>query len=298
MITTEKIEKKVSRLEALKRLTLEKYLDEIEDLNSDILLYDVMFHHLVEGDFFEDYEFSSLEGTSKDEKKEIIEKVKKYSDLCFYDGQVDYWSDSIETVKNMDYEFISSELLDNYEFLIGLCKDSDEEVLEKLEKLKEEDGFNESSVIEYLRNNFKNDEVLAKTILNMSSRNSLFKVFSDKEKAILLKYPEGVLYFYDNDSIKMTSALYLALEICNRMGEDVSIRDREDVERAILDVTEKLRDADVVDFEEVVTDMSDDYLDNLDTFSRNGTDSMIVLSDDGTLSKKVWNKDKDKNRIK
>ena len=293
MISNEKVKKNSKRLETLKKLTLEKYLDEIDDLNSEILLYDVMFHHLVKGDFADDYEFSALGGVKKEEKKEVMNLVKKYDDLCFYNGSVDFWSDSTETANISDYDFISYNLLDNYEFLMNLAKDGGEDVLDDLEKLKSVEGFNDSSVIEYLRNTFNNDEILFKTVLNMSSKQSLFKVFTDEQKALLLKYPEGVLYFYDKDAIRLVSPLFLAVEACNRMGQEVSIQDREDIERAALDVTQKLRDADIVEFGEVISDMSDDYIDNIeDHMALNGRlKSLPVLSDDGSISKKIWKKE-------
>ena len=101
------------------------------------------------------------------------------------------------------------------------------------------------------------------------------------------------MYFYDKDAIRLVSPLFLAVEACNRMGQEVSIQDREDIERAALDVTQKLRDADIVEFGEVISDMSDDYIDNIeDHMALNGRlKSLPVLSDDGSISKKIWKKE-------
>ena len=290
MVTNEEVKRNNERLESLRKLTLEKYLDEVEDLNNDMLLYDVMFHHLTNGDFASDYEFSVLKGSSKEEKKDIMKLMNNYGNLCFYAGSADNWSDSIETIRNADYELISARLLDNYEFLMSLAKYGDEEALEELSKLKNVEGCDESSVVEFLRNTFCNDEVLFKTVLNMSSKNSLFKVFTDEQKATLLKYPEGALYFYDNSSIKTISPLFLAMEICNRMGEKVSIQDREDIERVCLDVTSKLREISNDDFDAIVMDMSDDYVtENVsDLLYRGSSSSLPVMNDDGSFSKEIW----------
>lgn len=291
MITTEKVKKTNERLEALKKLTLEKYLDEIDDLNSDMLLDDVMFHHLVNNDFADDYQFPCLEGISKDEKKKAMELVDDYKHLCFYEGSEDYWFDSIETIKNSDYDLIAGKLLDNYEFLISLALEGDKELFENLDKLKDVDGYRETSVIEYLRNTFSNDELLCKILLNMSSKNSLFKVFTDGEKASLLKYPEGTLYLYDSDSIKIVSPLYLACEICNNLDYDYNLND-EDIEEVALDVTKKLRDVDDEDFKEVVSSMSDNYLDDFSIDLMDNRASLPILNDDGSFSKRVWTKEK------
>ncbi len=295
MVTNETVKKNSERLETLRKLTLEKYLDEIEDLNNEMLLYDIMFHHLVVGDFSSDYEFPILSGSSKEEKKEILELMKKYGGLCFYNESADNWIDSIEALRTVDYELISARILDNYEFLMFVAKFGDEIALEELAKLKTIEGYNDSSVIEFLRNTFCNDEVLFKILLNMSSKNSLFKVFTDEQKGTLLKYPEGVLYFYDNNSIKMVSPLFLAMEICNRQGDNVSIQDREDIERVCLDVTSKLREISRDDFSEVIMDLSDNYVTkNIpDLLYKGSLSSLPVVNDDGSFSKKVWNVEED-----
>ncbi len=295
MVTKEEVKKNNERLEALRKLTLEKYLDEIEDLNNEMLLYDVMFHHLANGDFASDYEFPILKESNKEEKKEVMELMSKYGNLCFYNESADNWSDSVETIRNADYELISAKILDNYEFLMYVAKYGDEIALEELAKLKDLDGYDESSVVEFLRNTFCNDEVLFKLILNMSSKNSLFKVFTDEQKGTLLKYPEGVLYFYDTNAIKIVSPLFLAMEICNREKDNVSIKDREDVERVCLDVTSKLREISRDDFSEIVMNLSDDYVtENVsDLLYKGSSSSLPVVNDDGTFSRKVWNKEED-----
>ncbi len=302
MITKEQVKKMVERLEALKKLTLEKYLDEIDDLNSDILLYDVMFQHLVKHDFDGDYEFSCLEGLEKREKDEIKELTDKYQGLCFYDGKVDYWSDSTEITmgrKNYkevtdkkdfnDYELTAGRLLDNYEFLITLAKEGGEEVLEKLTSLEDKEGFNESSVIEYLRNTYPNDNLLVRILCEMSSSNSLFKVFTDGQKEAMLRYPEGVLYSYGKEKIVVSSPLPLAVKICNYLGDNITLENTKDgISSCALEVTEKLREINNEDFLEIISEMSDNYTeDPKNNFMYLGSYSNLPIEEEGYKEEKT-----------
>ncbi len=294
MITTEKVKKATERLETLKKLTLEKYLDEIDDLNSDILIYDVMFHHLVKSDFDEEYEFSALKNADNNEKKEVKSFLPKYMHLCFYDGSVDYWSDSTEIKQNSDYDLVAAKVLDNYDFLITLALDGGEEALEELDKLKDKEYYVDSSVVEYLRNTFFNDDVLIKTILNMTAKNNLFKVFTDEQKEVLFRYPEGVLYFYDNESVKLVNPLFLAKELCSR--NDVILDGN--MEKVALNVTEQLRQISKEEFDSLVFDLSDDYLSNMaNTMYRGSFSDLPVVNDDGSYSDKIWLKEKNDKKI-
>ena len=66
--------------------------------------------------------------------------------------------------------------------------------LKSMMKFKDLEGYKESSVIEYLRNKFGNDELLQRVIWKMFSREDLYNLFTDKQKALLLSRPEGVVY--------------------------------------------------------------------------------------------------------
>lgn len=217
------IKKSVLRLQKLKDSTLMKYLAEI-DLDSEIDLYDTMITHFCKGDLDDEFLISStvLDGVSLEEKRMIMALARKYQGLCFLDENPDNWLDSVENILIYDYDFVAFRIFENYELLLRLTKSGNSAVLEQLDKFKKYDGFDNSSVIEYLKNNFLNDKVLEDVIINMSS-NKDFDVFDDQQKAVLLSYPKNVLYTDFENEYVLTEPLVLANKICTSIvGEDLS----------------------------------------------------------------------------
>lgn len=259
MIITEKdVKESTKRLEDLKQAILVNYLDEI-NLDDNKSLYDEMMHHLVNGDLDDEFSSSVYDGMEIDDKKELQDLVRKYISLCFYDGDVSNWVDSIEHVP-LDYDFIALKLLDNYNFLLEIARDGGEKALKELKKFQKCEGYHESSVIDYLRNTFLSDAILRKVILSMSKKDSLYKVFTDNQRASLCRFPEGTLYTFDweNRKVRFSSPLVLALNINKRIsGEEFEdIQDKPDLLFETLLVS--LRKTN--EFDDAVLDMNAEYI--------------------------------------
>lgn len=218
------IKKSVLRLQKLKDSTLVKYLAEI-DLDSEIDLYDNMISHFCKGDLDDEFLVSSnvLDDVSLEEKRMIMALARKYQGLCFLKENPDNWLDSVENILVYDYDFVAFRIFENYELLLELTKIGNSDVLEQLNKFKNFSGFDNYSVIEYLRNNFSNDKILEDVIINMAS-NDKFNIFDDQQKSILLSYPKDVLYTSFEDEYVLTDPLVLANRICTFIvGENFSV---------------------------------------------------------------------------
>lgn len=258
IITKKNIKESTKRLEDLKQATLVNYLDDI-NLDDDRSLYDEMMHHFVEGDLDDEFSSSIFDDMEMDDKKSLQDLARKYMSLCFYDGDVENWSDSVETIP-LDYDLISLKLFDNYNFLLMIARDGGEAALKELKKFQKCAGYHENAVIDYLRNTFLSDTILRKVILDMTKKDSLYKVFTAEQRASLCRFPEGTLYSFnwDDERIKFSSPLALALEINKRItGEEFEdIQDKPDLLFEALAVS--LRKVD--EFDETVLDMNADYM--------------------------------------
>lgn len=251
----ENVKKMIERMGLVKQEILKRYLDEI-DLDSDIDIYDKIFEHLGDGDLDSVGEFESIKYLGEEEKEETIKKANKNIGLCYYEDSNENWLDSTEARIN-DAEFVAGRLLDNYNFLLKMAKEMNEEELKRLSFLQKEDGYNESSVIEYLRNSFNNDEVLREVLLDMM-RNKKYEVFTPLEKAQLLKYPQGTLYLLGDDGITLSEPVSLAEEISRRAGYEVKNDDDKESK-----LKENLMEAED-DFFDIVVDMNDSFYTNSD----------------------------------
>ena len=105
----------VRRLEDLKQETILNYLDEV-NLDHAMELYDCMINHLFKGDLDNAFDSKYLIGVDQEEAIEVFQLARRYKDLCFYMGDVEYWADSIEGVYLSDIDLVSMKLLDNYDF--------------------------------------------------------------------------------------------------------------------------------------------------------------------------------------
>lgn len=212
----EKREIRRARLEALKQATIINYGAEI-NYDGGLDLYETMVEHVFNGDL--DDMFIVSEDVLN--REETLKLARKYSSLCFYQGNIDYWLDSVEGISLMDPELVSLKILDNYDFLIRLAQNG-EEPLKQLVNFKNTDFLGDKIIIDYLRTSFATDEILIDTIKSMSDKFGDYKEFSDEQKALLCMYPEGVLYRenekgeYENiPSKKILSAIKI-----NLLGED------------------------------------------------------------------------------
>ncbi len=262
IVTKKNVKEATKRLEDLKQATLINYLDDI-NLDDDKSLYDEMMYHFVEGDLDDEFSSSVFVDMEIDDKKELQDLARKYISLCFYDGDVNNWSDSVEVIPK-DYELVSLRLFDNYNFLLEIARDGGEKALQELEKFQSCEGYHENAVIDYLRNTFLSDAILRKIILDLSNKDSVYKVFTEEQRASLCRFPEGTLYFFDldNEVVKFSTPLMLALEINKRItGEEFeAVSDKPDLLFEKLAMS--LRKA--TEFDDVILDMNADYMMRID----------------------------------
>ena len=198
------MEKDVSkeRLGVLLDATLLRYCETINlvDITS---VCDAMFKHLVHGDLDREFSSPKLAKVNREEWEKAFQLARKYAYLCFYDGKVDCWEDSIDGYNpGMFSEIIAEQILDNYNFLVELAYEKGEKAIAELINFSNRDIV-ESSTVDYARNVFKNDQALKAVLDNVSREDSIYKDLLPNDKAILYKYPKGVLYTeYDVEDTK------------------------------------------------------------------------------------------------
>ena len=94
------------------------------------------------------------------------------------------------------------------------------------------------SCVEDIRRNFVTDDLLFIIFDSLSSENSLFDVFTKNEKNTLLEYPEGTLYFYGKEDIKITNPIVLAMELYYRInGKSYDVSSRDDIVKTSANLT-------------------------------------------------------------
>ena len=255
------IDEGINRLEKLKQETILRYTDEI-DFDQDLSLYDVMINHFVNGDLDDVFDTSVTKGMSDTERKDLFDLTREFVGLCFSNGDVDYWLDSLENTPIFDYSLIAYSIFNSFDFLLGLAKDGGRDVLELLVSLRASEDLRDTALVNYLKNTFVDDKVLSSVLLDMSKKNSFYNIFTDEQKGILLNYPEGTLYAYGEDDIKITYPLVLGIEIYNNVNDDDPITEinESDLEPLILTLSEFFRDGEVDFYEEALT-LVDKYRD-------------------------------------
>lgn len=255
------IDEGINRLEKLKQETILRYTDEI-DFDQDLSLYDVMINHFVNGDLDDVFDTSVTKGMSDTERKDLFDLTREFVGLCFSNGDVDYWLDSLENTPIFDYSLIAYSIFNSFGFLLGLAKDGGRDVLELLVSLRASEDLRDTALVNYLKNTFVDDKVLSSVLLDMSKKNSFYNIFTDEQKGILLNYPEGTLYAYGEDDIKITYPLVLGIEIYNNVNDDDPITEinESDLEPLILTLSEFFRDGEVDFYEEALT-LVDKYRD-------------------------------------
>lgn len=249
IVNKKNMEKAIKQLEALKQEVIVNHLEDI-DMDDQKALYDEIVSNLVVGNL-DDY---FLDEVSEDEKEDILSLVHKNIHLCFYDGDSENWMDSVDD-SSRDMEMLMIEFLDNYNFLISLAKDGGANCLELLSNFQKSGCFNQSATIDYLRDSFVSDSIFYKIILEMSKDNGLYSAFTDEQKAILCKYPEGTLYRFDaeNNEVKLNSPKNLAISIIRSDMMESASNDLEFEDLFPLLKRVKM-------FEDIVVDMNVDYL--------------------------------------
>ncbi len=220
MSANERIFESNKRFEDLKNATLLKYLDNIDLDEESMDLCDKIIYYFCNGELDNEFYSSSLFGMSDEERKNILKLVHEYIDLCFYDGNSEYWIDSVEGIPLKDAQFICLKILDNINFLVRIALSGGRNSLEFLRIFSDKEYYSDSSVIEYLRNSFRYDDVLENIILEMSKENSSYSVFDEEQKAVLCSSPQGVLFFEEDEEVKYSNPSLLATRINNILDGD------------------------------------------------------------------------------
>ena len=213
--------------------------------------------------------------------------MNQYKDIMFYEGDASCWRKSSE--KHIeDYTMIATDVLDNYDFVIELAKVGGVNALNLLRDMKDCDGYSEYSVVERLRNTFGNDELLQKVLLEMSKDNNLYNIFTTEEKAELLDYPLGTLYFYkDEKTAVISNPIQLAIELYNRdISNRIELTD-DNAQEIVESLTEYLRDNDFY-FSNTVDDLFFEYEKNNPIYYVSMIDN-IEVDKSGKKTKEMFN---------
>ena len=255
MKNIEDIQYNLKRLEDMKQVTILNYLSQI-DLDDNMHLYDTMIHLLVEGKLDDVFSSSVFQNMNMEEKKKLQMLARKYVSLCFFEGNPDYWTDSIEGISLRDYDFICMKIFDNYNYLLEIARDSGESVLEQMKRIQNTDIFSGKVMIDFLRNAFDDDQLLKESLNDICSKEGAYYELTDKEKAVLLFYPDGVLYTNNSQGEKEKQSVSKLKEyILERIS---SKRDLTSV--SFSELADMLGE---YNFEEIISDIYLDYLSNI-----------------------------------
>lgn len=230
------------RLGVLLDTTILSYFETMS-LVEDTAVFDEMFKHLLNGNLDSVFISPKLDNVPFEEREKAFDIARINAGLCFYKENPDYWTESVEGYNPNDpLELISEEVLDNYNFLVELAHEKGEDAVSELHIFDDIDI--DSSIIDYLRNVFDNDQVLKNTLDSTSKGDGIYKDLTPEEKRVLYTYPEGVLYSdeesisdmllnriadycNDNDINKMNSisevADYLGNDLYSRVIRDIHL---------------------------------------------------------------------------
>ncbi|MBR6949352.1 MAG: hypothetical protein IKH54_04115 [Bacilli bacterium] len=281
MVEIEDVTKKVHSLEKLKNTVITNYLSDI-DIDNELDIYDKVVRHFFNGDLDNYYDNKLFDNVSYESKIDILNNVRKYNTLCFYNKDINNWLDSVDSIPIEDYNLITYQIVDNFDFLLRLYLYGGEDSLRLLDDYSNSNFANKDlCAVEDVKRNFVTDEILFSTFKELSSNNSYYDVFTKNEKNALIRYAEGTMYFYDNDKIVINSPLALLLELYYRLnGETYDISNKNDIS-IIANLTGFFKNED--NFYNNVLDMFYDYqqliVDKEINYSNSGLTTDITLSD-------------------
>ena len=240
----------------LKDITVLRYLDEI-DFENENSVYEVLLRHLFSGDLDEDYSNNYLDNFDTDEKYEILKNCEKYSHLCLIYNDYSKFDESVNSHVN-DKDFILLKLLENFDFITRLYL-VNEDILEELSKYENNLKVNSYSVIETLREDFSNDDILIDCLNRMVVENKFYDMFSCERRSILYDYPIGLLYIKEEDKFKSKSILDVATYIYNYVAKDDITSEEVRDNPLLVSQISKFLNGDLFDFKETISKISDDY---------------------------------------
>ena len=235
------------RLDSLLKATINTYYDEVNPDN-ELDLYDKMFEKLVNGELDNVFLCPMIDG--KKEREKIFSLAKNYISLCFLQNNPDYWTDSIEGVGVIDTELLCRKILSNYNYLLEVAYQNGEDSLKELKLFENSKMAKNSSVVDYLRNTFSDDDLLKKVLLTISSNDSFYKNLDIKIKEALMTYPEGTLFYVEDKEKIIASEEFLLNKIKSNYDNSITRR-----VNSIKDLVEQLTEDDLV---QIIRDISID----------------------------------------
>ena len=229
------------------------------DCEDKLALYDSIFNLFAHGELDNQLESYAFDGMSEDDRVKLIKLVGDHRGLVFYKGLGEYWLDSLEGYAVSDNEIITYSIFDNYDYLLDLGRRGGNRVLQQLEMFQNT-GYINSSVVEYLRRSNLDDEVLSTILLDMSREDSLYNIFTDEQKCVLLGNPYGNLFTTSEAGVVVRSPIDIAVDLYKETyGKDISI-DKDNGLDVVRGLREFLLTADI---DQSVSERSDDYVLNM-----------------------------------
>lgn len=258
MTEKEKRRLAVGRLSDLKDQAIVMSLETM-DCEDKLALYDAIFELFDQGELDNQFESYVFDGMSEDDRVKLIRLVSDHRGLVFYKGQSEYWLDSLEGYAVSDNEIITYSIFDNYDYLLDLGKRGGNRMLQQLEAFQDS-GYVNSSVVEYLRRSNVNDELLASILLDMAREDSLYNIFTNEQKCVLLGNPYGNLFTYTEDGVVVRSPIDIAIDLYKETyNKDITIDQNNGVD-VVRGLREFLLTADI---DRSVSERSDDYVLNM-----------------------------------
>ena len=298
MAYIEDVTRKVHSLEILKSTVINNYLSDL-DLDNELDIYDKVVRHFFSGDLDNYYDNKLFDNVSYDSKVDILNTVRKYSYLCFYNKNIDNWLDSADSIPIEDYNLITYQLIDNFDFLIRLYLYGGEDSLKLLDDYSNSNFPDANlSAVEDVKRNFVTDEILFSTVKELSSSNSYYDIFTKNEKNALIRYAEGTIYFYDQDKIIINNPLALSLELYYRLnGETYDVSNKNDVS-IIANLTGFFKNEDnfynnvldmFYDYQQLIVDKEINYSNSnvIDDISTSDLNNNWILTDHEILNKGI-----------
>lgn len=243
-------------IKKLKDIVVLRYLDEI-NFENDNSIYEVLLRHLFSGDLDVEYSNEYLDKLDREEREKALKTTQKYSHLCLIYNDYSKFDESVNSHVN-DRDFILLKLLENFDFITRLYL-VNEDILEELSKYENNLKVNSYSVIETLRDEFSNDDILIDCLNRMVVENKFYDMFSCERRSILYDYPIGLLYIKDNDNYKSRSILDVATYIYNYVAKDDITSDEVRDNPLLVSQISKFLNGDLFDFKDTIMKISDDY---------------------------------------
>ena len=197
------------------------------DVNSPVDISQAIISNLLNGNLDNDFYSKELDGV--EDKSSIHNLARKYHSLCFFQGNDKYWRDSVEGVTCQDLDTVVTKLLDNYNFLIKIAI-TNPSIFTFLTEVQDRRIIKDSSVIDYLRNRYQNDDILLMVLGKMADKNSVFRDYSIDKRTILCSNPSAIIRdnkLMNDEYIKNKFDSNLSLEDFSDKVFEMSLQDKE-----------------------------------------------------------------------